>query len=426
MGLSEGAHSGQDPPTIQPSSRPSFLRDFATRHSYYSALSCWQSSTYPASYPSSMSPKGIAILGSGIFAKEAHLPAIAALGDSVAELRAIYSRSEKSAAELAELAQELLGLTKSPAIYFDADPNTNLDALLARADIDAVIIALPITLQPSIVLKSLAAGKHVLSEKPVAPDVAGGIALINEFNNTYKSKGLIWRVAENWEVEPGYQAAARAVRDGKIGKVAFFNARVVNYVAKDSKWYKTPWRTVPDYQGGFLLDGGVHTAAALRVILPSPMVSLSGFASLNQPHLAPHDSINAAVVSADGSHGLVELTFGAPVPSRNELAHNGISITGNEGWISIEHTSINGKASIRVTVHTVTKDEKGRDVGEKKEVIEEEARGVKVELVSFLEAVNGKDDGFGKPIDALKDVAFIQAGLNSKGVPVDLVKLVEL
>ena len=131
-------------------------------------------------------------------------------------------------------------------MYYDGDAAANLDALLARSDIDAVIIALPITVQPSIVRKALAAGKHVLSEKPVSPDVASGIELITEYNATYKPKGLVWRIAENYEIEPGYHVAAKAIRDGKIGKVNSFNARVVGYVAKDSKYYKTPWRTVPD------------------------------------------------------------------------------------------------------------------------------------------------------------------------------------
>ena len=225
-----------------------------------------------------MSPTGFAILGSGIFAKEgvytwvrpgfrhaallwfayvvislvdiilftAHLPAVAALESGVAELKAVYSRSEKSAADLAGFAKELLQLPAVPSVYHDADPHANLDALLARTDIAAVVIALPITLQPTIVRKALAAGKHVLSEKPVAPDVAGGITLINDYNTKYKSKGLIWRVAENYEVEPAYQAAAKVIKDGKIGKVAFFNARVVNYIEKSNKYYNTPWRTIPD------------------------------------------------------------------------------------------------------------------------------------------------------------------------------------
>lgn len=105
---------------------------------------------------------------------------------------------------------------------------------------------LPITVQPKVILKALAAGKHVLSEKPVAPDVSQGRALIKEYEAKYKSRGLVWRVAENFEAEPGYRAARRAIEDGKIGKVAFYNACVVNYIDESSKWYNTPWRTVPD------------------------------------------------------------------------------------------------------------------------------------------------------------------------------------
>ncbi|CAL1710084.1 unnamed protein product [Somion occarium] len=372
-----------------------------------------------------MSPPGLAILGAGIFAKEAHLPALASLGNSAVELKAVYSRSEKSAKELAQEAQEVLKLSVLPSVYHDGDQNADLDSLLARSDITAVIVVLPIATQPAIIRKALAADKHVLSEKPVAPDVASGLELIAEYNSKYKPKGLVWRVAENYEVEPGYQAAGKVVRAGKIGKVTCYNARVVNHVSKDSKWYKTPWRTVPDYQGGFL-----HTIAALRVMLPSPLVSLSGYASLNQEHLPPHDTINVAVKSEDGSHGLVELTWGAPTPSRSSLAGNSISITGSDGWISITQgkaKDVNGDEynAFRIVVRTVKKDEKGGVIGETEEVIEERVQGVELELKSFLAAIAASDDGFGDPFDALKDVAFIQAGLESNGNPVDLVKLVQ-
>lgn len=171
---------------------------------------------------------------------------MAALDSGVAELKAVYSRSEKSATEFAAAAQKALNLSAPPKVYFDASSDANLDALLARSDIAAVVVALPITTQPSIVRKALAAGKHILSEKPVAPDVAGGVQLIKEYETTYKPKGLIWRIAENFEVEPAYQAAGEIIRSGKIGKVAFFNARVVNHIEKDNKYYNTPWRTVPD------------------------------------------------------------------------------------------------------------------------------------------------------------------------------------
>ncbi|KAH9947758.1 oxidoreductase family protein [Amylocystis lapponica] len=376
-----------------------------------------------------MAPLGLAILGSGIFAKEAHLPAIASVGNSTALLKAIYSRSEKSASGLAADAVDILKLSTRPDVYFDASPNANLDALLARPDISAVIVVLPIPTQPSIILKALAAGKHVLSEKPVGKDVATGLGLIKEYEATYKPKGLVWRVAENFEAESGYQAAAEAIQAGKIGKVTFFNARVVNHIDQSSKWYNTPWRTVPDYQGGFLLDGGVHTIAALRVMLPSRMKTLSGFASLNKKWLAPHDTINAAVQSADGSHGLVELTFAAPTESRASLAGNGITITGTDGWISVNQVQVlDGGAPVgglRVSINKLQKDKDGKEIGEKEEIIDKKTDGVPQEIARFARAINGQDDGFGTPRGALNDVAFIQAALNSNGAPIDLEKLVQ-
>ena len=178
--------------------------------------------------------------------KTAYLPALAALGDKAPPLKAVYSRSEKSARELAEIAVITLKLKTAPSIYHDGDASANLDVLLARQDIAGVLMALPITLQPNFILKSLAAGKHVLSEKPVAPDVKKGLELIGTYNQLYKPKGLVWRVAENFEAESGHRAAAAAIRSGKIGRVIFFKMLENSYIDKESKYYKTPWRTVPD------------------------------------------------------------------------------------------------------------------------------------------------------------------------------------
>lgn len=146
-------------------------------------------------------------------------------------------------------------LPSSLTIYHDlGGQDGNLSALLSRKDIQAVIIILPITTQPAIIVQSLEAGKHVISEKPVAPTVKEGIKLIETYERVYKPKGLVWRVAENFEAEPGLRAAGKAIAEQKIGKVCFWNYQVLNNVTTDSMWYKTPWRTVPDYQGGFLVS----------------------------------------------------------------------------------------------------------------------------------------------------------------------------
>ncbi|KAG1809583.1 uncharacterized protein BJ212DRAFT_1484294 [Suillus subaureus] len=161
----------------------------------------------------SASNAGPAILGAGIFAKEAHLPALQTLGPPAPKLKAVYSRSEKSARELAAQATALLDTTPDP----------------------------------SIVLRALAAGKHVLSEKPVAADAASGVKLIAQYEAQYKPKGLVWRVAENWEAEPGHIAAGRAIAAGKIGKVTFFSSRTVNFMDQGTKWYTSTFGLCPRF-----------------------------------------------------------------------------------------------------------------------------------------------------------------------------------
>ncbi|KIK76528.1 hypothetical protein PAXRUDRAFT_36911 [Paxillus rubicundulus Ve08.2h10] len=335
---------------------------------------------------------GVAILGSGMFAKEA-------LGPLAPKLKAVYSRSEKCARELADEAAAKLRTT--PQVYHDRDPSINLDVLLARSNISIVIVVLPITLQPSIVLKALKAGKHIISEKRVAPD--------------------------NWEAVSVYAAAAKAIRAGKIGKVIFFSLRAVSCIDQDAKWYKTPWRTIPDYQGGFL-----HSVAALRVILPSTMAYLSGFASLNVEWLAQHDTINAIIRSADGSRGIFELSFGATTPSR-EAVGNGIVITGTDGHLTVNRTEVRdpvtgtdkSKSIICLTIKSTTRGADGKPDPEQEEVNDEPARGIELELAAFFAAVlEGKYHGLGCPMGALRDMAFIEAALISGGKLIDLEKLV--
>lgn len=73
-----------------------------------------------------------------------------------------------------------------------------------------------------------------------------------------------WRVAENFEVEPSYLHARDVIAAGKIGDVAFFKLTAVNYIDEKTNQYAlTPWRAAPEFQGGFLLDGGVVSSCSL-------------------------------------------------------------------------------------------------------------------------------------------------------------------
>jgi len=141
-------------------------------------------------------PAQVAIVGSGVFAEAAYLPALAEVTKDVT-LHTIWSRSQKSAEKLHSAAQSL---SSSIALEHGED---GLQRVLDNKEIDGVMIVLPITAQPEIVIRCLEAGKHVLSEKPIGKDIQTARKLVEEYEKRFAPKGLIWRVAESELIRQG-------------------------------------------------------------------------------------------------------------------------------------------------------------------------------------------------------------------------------
>jgi predicted dehydrogenase len=142
----------------------------------------------------------LALIGAGIFMRDAHLPALLRLSDRF-EIVAVHSRTPESTAALIE------------RIGASVEPIADVDALLARADIDAVDMVLPIPAQAAVLAQVLASGKHVISEKPIAPDNATARALI-ELQRQHPAQ--VWMVAENWRYEEAYVRYVRGWSDGRL------------------------------------------------------------------------------------------------------------------------------------------------------------------------------------------------------------------
>lgn len=137
-------------------------------------------------------------------------------------LKVIYSRSLKSA----QSTSELLPASHGPVELYseDAGPAKNFHHVLARSDIVGLIIALPIALQPQFIEAALKAGKHVLAEKPVGPDVQSATKLISTYRSIAAENKVFWAVAEQFRFLPKYVWGADQAR--KMGKVIGFHFRV--------------------------------------------------------------------------------------------------------------------------------------------------------------------------------------------------------
>jgi predicted dehydrogenase len=142
---------------------------------------------------------------------------------------------------------------------------------LARADIDAVIVATPQDSQVEIVRAAVTAAKHVLVEKPAARDVDELLGL-PQLAAKYDVRV---RVGFNLRYHRAFQQARRLIDSGALGPLLFLRAR---YGHGGRPGYASEWRAQPQRSGGGeLIDQGVHLIDLARWFL-GDFVEVDGFA----------------------------------------------------------------------------------------------------------------------------------------------------
>ncbi|MGQ9907630.1 MAG: Gfo/Idh/MocA family protein [Candidatus Flexifilum sp.] len=320
-------------------------------------------------------PISIGIIGAGIFARDAHLPALRALPDRF-HVKAIYSRTRANAeARAAEIGGGV-------AVYDD------LEALLARPDLEAVAIVLPIEQLPDAVARALHAGKHVLSEKPIAPDSATAQRLVDQYARHPKQ---VWMVGENWRYEAAFERAAEQVASGAIGRVLTVNWNVhIAMLPGQNKYYATEWRRSGTFMGGFLLDGGVHHVAALRLIA-GEIAAVTAFVAANRPDLPPADTLAAALKFTSGALGSYTVTFALAYSG----PHPDLTLVGEQGTLSVSRTGLTITTAAGTEHQTLS------------------SRAVEREYIAFADAVQHGIPQRNTPQAALIDVRVIEALLTA-------------
>jgi predicted dehydrogenase len=184
----------------------------------------------------------IGILGTARIAGRALIePARAVPSVSVA---AIAARDADRAAAYAEA-------NGIPAVF------GSYDELLASSEIDAVYVPLPNALHAPWTLRALAAGKHVLCEKPFASNAREAVWVADAAERF----GLVVMEAMHYRYHPLVQRLASLISDGAIGTPSHAQAWT-SWAIRD------PGDIRYDYAlgGGALMDGGCYAIDCLRLV----------------------------------------------------------------------------------------------------------------------------------------------------------------
>jgi predicted dehydrogenase len=153
---------------------------------------------YRPSFPQGYRP-GIGVVGCGGIVKSGHLPGYRRYGQRVVGVYDVRP-------EATDGVREEFGVE---TVYGD------LSELLSDPDVEIVDVATHPDVRPAIVLRALEAGKHVLSQKPLAPDLPTARRLVEEGER----RGLRLAVNQNGRWAPAWRAATLLIAEGAIGDV---------------------------------------------------------------------------------------------------------------------------------------------------------------------------------------------------------------
>ena len=287
---------------------------------------------------------------------------IAGAPDEV-ELAAVGSRD---AARAEEYAREHR-ITRAHGSY---------EALLADDDLDAVYISLPNRLHHEWTLKALAAGKHVLCEKPYSrrPNE------VEEAWDAADAAGLVLMEAFMYRHHPQAEKARALVADGAIGRLrairATFSFRLLDH---------SNIRMAAELDGGALMDVGCYCVSGARLLAGEPehvfAEQVVGPTGVDVDLLGTMRFPNDVIAQFDASFSL---------PKRQRL-----EAVGEEGTLVVE-------APWRA-------DWGGRVLVNDEAVDVEEADSYRLELANFAAAVDGSAEPLLGREDALAQARTIDA-----------------
>ncbi len=221
----------------------------------------------------------IGVIGTGMIARRAHLPAY-----------------QEAGATIAAVADVVAGRAERAAKDFGARQwYTDYRELLADPEIDAISVCTPNHLHKQVTVDALRAGKHVLCEKPMAMDVDEA----KEMRRVAEETGRLLMVGFQNRFRSDVQRLKEFVDAGELGRIYYARTGFVRRRGTPFGWF-----TVKEESGGGpMIDLGVHVMDFTRYLMGNPRaVSVTAATYQTFGHYQIKDS--QAWCSSDVTDGL--------------------------------------------------------------------------------------------------------------------------
>jgi predicted dehydrogenase len=237
---------------------------------------------------------------------------------------------------------------RSAGTYKGCDAYNDFRDVMARSDIDGVIISVPPHWHGLIAIDAARAGKDIYCEKPMAYTVRQARAMVN----AVRRYGRVFQNGSQQRSSPEFRKACELVRNGRIGDVKTIYVNVAepstekqfreepipegfdwNFWLGPAPWspfnsercsgdYGGGWRFVRDYSGGMMCDWGAHHFDIAQWAL--------GMDNSGPVEITPPDGKDYKTLTYKYANGVVM------VRGQHEGKSRGIYFVGTKGDIEVD------------------------------------------------------------------------------------------
>lgn len=194
--------------------------------------------------------------------------------------------------------------------------------ILARSDIDAVVICSSTDTHARIIKEAARAGKHIFCEKPIALDLPSIDVALAEVERA----GVTLQIGFNRRFDVSFRRVRRAVEEDEIGAPL-----VLHIISRDPAPPPLEYLRV---SGGIFLDMTIHDFDMARYLIGSEVEEVSAFANaLDAPDIARAGDVSNALVLLRFVNGVI----GTISNSRHAVYgyDQRVEVLGSKGAISV-------------------------------------------------------------------------------------------
>lgn len=207
----------------------------------------------------------------------------------------------------------------------------SIDALLTKSDADCVVLCTPSGLHPQQAIQVARAGRHVVTEKPMATRLVDGKRMVQ----TCDEHNVHLFVVKQNRLNPTLQLVKNAVRKRRFGRIYMVNVNVF-WTRPQSYYDSSRWRGTWEFDGGAFMNQASHYIDLLDWLI-GPIESVHAYTSTLERNIEVEDSGVANIKWRSGALGSLNVTM-LTYPRNLE---GSISILGEKGTVQVGGVAVN-------------------------------------------------------------------------------------